>query len=132
MRTWSVSGTAFALCTTSSSLSMSTSTSMGAEVYWLLGRILRRTRPPVREKLPETARYRLWDELLDIAAESGDFLDAARRHEADLRARHHVDRLDLGCECAVQLVHLEFPFEVRDHAKTLHDHLCVPLQGALH
>ena len=41
-------------------------------------------------------------------------------------ARHHVDGLDLRREVTVQLVHLELPLEVGDHAQALDDHLRLP------
>src|SRR5579862_6465306 len=123
MRTWSVSGTAFALWTRSSSLSMSTRTSI-CRMLLLVGQW--GPAPSVRESLPQTARDGFGHELFDISAEGGDLLHAARRNEAHLRARHHVDGLDLGRERAVELVHLELPLEVGDHAQPLHDHLRVP------
>src|SRR5579862_4261874 len=123
MRTWSVSGTAFALWTRSSSLSMSTRTSI-CRMLLLVGQW--GPAPSVRESLPQTARDGFGHELFDISAEGGDLLHAARRDEADLRARHHVDGLDVGCERAVELVHLELPLEVGDHAQPLDDDLRVP------
>src|SRR5262245_136671 len=118
MRTWSVSGTAFALCTRSSSLSMRTRTSMRSS---LLLRADRRAGPPLREQLAEAARHGLRDEVVDVAAEGGDLLDAARGEEAVLRARHQVHGFDLGGEIPVQVVHLELPLEVRDGPEAL-DH----------
>src|SRR5579862_606344 len=123
MRTWSVSGTAFALWTRSSSLSMSTRTSI-CRMLLLVGQW--GPAPAVRESLPETARDGFRHELFDISAECGDLLHAARRDEAHLRARHHVHRLDVGREGAIELVHLELPLEVGDHPKPLDDHLRVP------
>src|ERR671935_1626967 len=125
MRTWSVSGTAFALCTRSSSLSMRTSTSMSRRI--LLLRADGSAGPTAREELGEATRDGLGDELVHLAAERGDLLHAARRHEAVLRAGHDVDGLDVRREGPVQVVHLELPLEVRDHAQALHDHLRVPL-----
>src|SRR4249919_2640136 len=104
MRTWSVSGTAFALCTRSSSLSMSTRTSMGCSLpgsqpgeAWLPPRaatLLLRARggaaPPFREELPEPRGHRGRDQLVDVSAEGGDLLHAARRDERVERAGHHV------------------------------------------
>src|SRR5919205_2573211 len=135
MRTWSVSGTAFALWTRSSSLSMRTRTSMSAASYscgptWksgLLAGVLGRPGPSVREEHLEPLRDRRRHELRHVAAERRDLLHAARRDEAHLRARHHVHRLDLRRELAVELVHLELPLEVRDDAQALDDHLRVPL-----
>src|SRR5947209_10832941 len=100
MRTWSVSGTAFALCTRSSSLSMRTRTSMAGECsrragFRLFRGVLGGARAAVREQLAEAPRNRLRDELVHPAAEGCDLLDAARRDEAVLRARHHVHRLDV-------------------------------------
>src|SRR6266508_2585229 len=110
MRTWSVSGTAFALCTRSSSLSIRTRTSMRRQcTAWgglLLG-VDGSSRASPRVQLGEAAGDGGGDELLDVAAEGGDLLHAARGDEAVLRARHHVDGLDLGPERPVQVVHLE-------------------------
>src|SRR4051794_8259769 len=141
MRTWSVSGTAFALWTRSSSLSIRTSTSMpwqssfggcrNGPARGSLARILRGAGPAGREELLEALRHRVGHEGGDVAAESGDLLDPARRDEADRRARHHVDRLDVRREMTVQLVHLELPFEVRDHAQALDDRLRVPFAREL-
>src|SRR5205814_3548031 len=116
------------------SLSISTSTSIGPGVYpswrliplWLLAGTLRRSRAPVREELCQTARDRGRHERRDVAAEGRDLLHAARGDEAHLRARHHVDRLHLRRERPVELVHLELPLEVRDHAEALDDRLRVP------
>src|SRR5581483_4674200 len=124
MRTWSVRGTAFALWTRSSSLSIRTSTSMARGIL-LLG-VEGGPASAVREELPQAARDGRGHQLLDVSAERGDLLHAARGDEAHLGARHHVDGLDVGRERAVELVHLEFPFEVRDHAQPLHDHARVP------
>src|SRR5436305_5799876 len=121
MRTWSVSGTALALCTRSSSLSMRTRTSIRACSLLLVGH--RGAAAAVREHLLQAARHGEGNELLDISAERRDFLHAAARDEAHLRAGHHVDRLDLGCERPVQLVHLELVLEVGEDAEALDDHL---------
>src|SRR4051794_10119034 len=117
MRTWSVSGTAFALCTRSSSLSIRTRTSIRSSLLvgadgsaFLAGAV----------QLAEPARDGIGHEFLDVSAERGDLLHAARGDEAVLRAGHHVDGLDLRRERAVQVVHLELPLEVRDHAQALH------------
>src|SRR6266404_4052799 len=128
MRTWSVRGTAFALCTRSSSLSIRTRTSMGfslasaASISW----ILRRARTSCREHFLEPPRHRLGDEVGDVAAEGRDLLHPAGRDEAHVRARHDVHRLDVGGEVAVQLIHLELPLEVRDDAQPFHDRLGLP------
>src|SRR3712207_3838418 len=98
---------------------MSTSTSIRSSLLLPVGgharlsvlRVLGRSRTAVREELAEPARDRLRHELVHLAAERGDLLDAARGDEADLRARHHVDRLDLRRERPVQLIHLELPLE---------------------
>src|SRR2546423_14103128 len=92
----------------------------------LLGRVLGRPGPACREELLEPARNGLRHELGDVAAERRDLLDAARRDEAHLWARHHVHRLDVRREVAVELVHLELPLEVRDDAEALDDRLRVP------
>src|SRR5690348_5963709 len=106
MRTWSVSGTALALCTRSSSLSIRTSTSMALS---LLLRAQRGAAASVREELPETLGDRLGDQFVHLSAKGGDLLHAGGRDERDLRARHHEDRLDVGREVPVELVHLELP-----------------------
>src|SRR5262249_40746051 len=124
IRTWSVSGTAFALCTRSSSLSMRTRTSMAWGILLLL--VQRGPALSAREEFPQTARDGRWHELFDISAEGRDLLHAARRDEPHLRARHHVHGLDVRRERAVQLIHLELPLEVGDHAEALHDHLRFP------
>src|SRR5437763_11975404 len=126
MRTWSVSGTAFALCTRSSSLSIRTRTSMGSSLLLVRQRSAAAT---VREHLLETPGDGAWHELFDISAEGGNLLHPARRDEADLRARHHVDRLDVRRQVPVQLVPLELPFEVRDDPEALDDRLGVPAAG---
>src|SRR5215207_3963806 len=112
MRTWSVKGTAFALWTRSSSLSMRTRTSIRRSVLvesekplFLRGK--RGPGLPLREHLGEASRDRFGHEHVDRAAERGDLLDAARGDEAVLRVRHEVDGLDVGREGAVQMVHLE-------------------------
>src|SRR5581483_10845443 len=94
-------------------------------------RVLRRARPAVRKELLEPSRDRLGHERGDVAPERGDLLHAARRDEAHVRARHHVDGLDVGREVAVQLVHLELPLEVGDHAQPLHDRLRLPFAREL-
>src|SRR2546422_9450472 len=104
MRTWSVSGTALALCTRSSSLSMRTSTSMALS---LLAGADGGSRSRLRVELAEAPGDRRRDELVDVAAEGGDLLDAARGDEAVLRAGHHVHRLDVRSEQAVSVVHSE-------------------------
>src|SRR4051794_18781873 len=123
MRTWSVRGTAFALCTRSSSLSIRTSTSMSLS---LLLRAERGAAAPVREELPEAHGDRLGDQFVHLSAKRGDLLHARRRDERDLRARHHEDGLDVGREVAVELVHLELPLEVRGDAEALDDRLRLP------
>ena len=80
-----------------------------------------------RIQLHEALRDRLRHQLVDAPAERRDLLHAARGDEAVLRARHHVHGLDLGRELAVQVVHLELPLEVRDHAQPLHHRLRVVL-----
>src|SRR5918996_1643094 len=133
MRTWSVSGTAFALCTRSSSLSMRTRTSMRSPESSVAGRqdgsfagILGCAGLPVGELLGQPPRDGFGYQLVHFTAEGGDLFDPARRDEAHLRARHDVDGLDFGGEVAVQLVHLELPLEVRDDAQALHDRLRLP------
>src|SRR5919109_2054045 len=131
MPTLSVRGTAFALWTRSSSLSMRTRTSMRRSLLVeaekpLFLRGERRAGLPLREHLREAARDRLRDELVDRAAERRDLLDAARRDEAELGVRHQVDGLDVGSERAVQVVHLELPLEVGDHAQALDHRLRAP------
>src|SRR5687768_13696730 len=123
MRTWSVSGTAFALCTRSSSLSIRTSTSIRRI---LLLRAQRRPAAPVREHAPEPLGYGFRNQLVHVSTEGGDLLHAAGGDEADLGARHHENRLDFRGERPVQVVHLKLPLEVRDHAQALDDHLRLP------
>ena len=55
----------------------------------------------------------------DVPAEGRELLDAARGDEAVLGAGHDVDRLDLLRLTAVELVHLELVFEVRDGAQAV-------------
>src|SRR5215213_3994312 len=124
IRTGSVRGTAFALCTRSSSLSMRTSTSIGPRMLLLLAE--RCPASTVREHLLQAPRDRVRNQFLDVSTERRDLLHPARGHEADLRTRHHVDRLDLRREVAVELVHLELPLEIRDDAQALDDHLRFP------
>src|SRR5918992_741832 len=138
MRTWSVSGTAFALCTRSSSLSMRTRTSMRSPESSVAGRgdgsfagILGCAGLSVRELLGQPLRDGFGYQLVHLTPEGGDLFDTARRDEAHLRARHDVDRLDLGGEMAVQLVHLELPLEIRDDTQALHDRLGLPAPGEL-
>src|SRR6266849_2253339 len=109
MRTWSVRGTAFALCTRSSSLSIRTRTSMGFSLASaaLIPWILRGARTSCREHFLEPAGNRLGHEVGDVAAEGRDLLHPAGRDEAHVRTGHHVHRLDIGGEVAVELIHLE-------------------------
>src|SRR6187397_634952 len=132
MRTWSVSGTAFALCTRSSSLSMSTSTSMGDQstgwtglLLWVEGSAWAAAGVQLGEARRDFGRH----ELLHIPAEGGNLLHAARGHEAELRARHHVHGLDVRRERPVQMVHLELPLEVRNCAEALHHRRRAPAAG---
>src|SRR4051794_33099425 len=85
----------------------------------------------VREHLLQAAGDGCWHELFDISAERRDLLHAARGYEADLRARHHVDGLDVGSERPVQLVHLELPLEVGDDAQPLDDRAGLPTAGGV-
>src|SRR6266550_4185663 len=64
------------------------------------------------ETSPRTVSRPPPERAVNLSPERGDLLHATRRDEADLRARHHVDRFDLGRECPVELVHLELPLEV--------------------
>src|SRR5438046_10532024 len=125
MRTWSVRGTAFALCTRSSSLSISTSTSMEPESTDTRGAhsFLWRKRCAGASggiELFEPLRDARWNEVGDVAAELCDLLDPARGDEAHLRARHHVDGLDVGGKRAVELVPLALPLEVGADAEAIH------------
>src|SRR5436305_13452334 len=115
MRTWSVSGTALALCTRSSSLSMRTRTSISGCSLLLVGD--GGAASAVREHLLQPARDGLGHELFDISAERCDLLHPGARHEAHLRAGHHVDRLDLRRERPVELVHLKLVLEVGEDAE---------------
>src|SRR3989442_1022673 len=127
MRTWSVSGTAFALWIRSSSLSIRTRTSISPPS--LLLRAQRGAGPTLRKHLAEAFRNHRRHEFVDLAAEGGDLLYAARGDEAVQRARHHVERLHLRCEDPVQVVHLKLPLEVGDHAKALDHRLRAPAPG---
>src|SRR5436190_4537732 len=98
---------------------MRTSTSMGAAIL-LLG-VEGGPTPTAREELAEAARDGRRNEIVDVSAERCDLLHAARGDETHLRARHHVDGLDVGGERAVELIHLELPFEVGDDAQALRD-----------
>src|SRR5919201_4278868 len=128
IRTWSVSGTALALCTRSSSLSMSTSTSISGSL------LLRRDGGSGATggiHLPESPRYRFGHQLVDPAPEGGDLLDAAGGDEAVLRPGHQVARLHVRRERPVQVVHLELPLEVGDHSQSLDHRLRPPAAGLL-
>src|SRR3954447_12954168 len=113
MRTWSVRGTAFALWTRSSSLSIRTSTSMAWKSSFggcrngpargSFARILGGPGPAGREELPEALRHRVRHEGGDVPAVGGDLLDAARGNKAHRRARHDVDGLDVRRDMPVQL-----------------------------
>ena len=76
----------------------------GSKVYslgQLLAGALRRPGPAVREELRGSGGPTgSGTSSSHVAAERGDLLDAARGDEAHLRARHHVDRLDVGRERA--------------------------------
>src|SRR4029453_15372338 len=101
MRTWSVSGTALALCTRSSSLSMSTRTSMDmdgtrdpgcavapehARLCASVLRAERSTRPAVRVQLAEALGDGRGHQAVHVPAERRDLLDAARGDERKLGA----------------------------------------------
>src|ERR1700730_12062377 len=122
MRTWSVRGTAFALCTRSSSLSISTRTSIAPESSFG-GRRSRDRTTKTSSAGPAVAKPRYSP---GFAAVGGDLLDAPPRDEAHGRARHDVDSLDVGREMPVQLVHLKLPLEVRDHPQPFEDRLRIP------
>src|SRR5205823_7480169 len=94
-------------------------------------RIFRGSRSTLREKLDKPLGYAFGHELVHLSAERRDLLYPARGDEADARARHHVDGLDLRRERPVELVHLELPLEVRDHAQALDDRLRLPLAREL-
>src|SRR3954468_22158350 len=126
MRTWSVSGTALALCTRSSSLSIRTSTSMA---FSLLLRAERGAASSVREQLTETLGDRLGDQFVNLSAKRRNLLHAGRGNERDLRAGHHEHRLDVGRQVPVELVHLELPLEVGGDAQPLDDRLRLPATG---
>src|SRR5438876_6640317 len=89
-------------------------------------RIFRGSRSAEREKLAKPLGYAFGHELVHLSAERRDLLYPARGDEADARARHHVDGLDLRRERPVELVHLELPLEVRDDAEALDDRLRLP------
>src|SRR5207342_643649 len=108
---------------------MRTSTSIGRRIL-LLG-VEWGAASTVREELLQAAGDGGGDELADVAAKGSDLLDAARGHETDLRARHHVDRLDLRRERPVELVHLELPLEIGDDTEPFDDHFRVPAAGEI-
>src|SRR6056297_903767 len=58
------------------------------------------------------------DEFRDVAVESGDFLDQARRDEAVFLGRRQEHRFRLLHEVAIHRCQLELVFEVRDRAQT--------------
>src|SRR5262245_31094639 len=118
MRTWSVRGTAFALCTRSSSLSMSTRTSIRSSL--LLG-AYGSAGFRLREQLPEPLRDGCGNEGINVSTKGRDLLHARGRDEAELRIGYQVGRLDLRRERPVEMVHLELPLEVGDRAQPL-DH----------
>src|SRR5215208_7298153 len=66
-------------------------------------------------------------EIVDLTPKGGQFPDAARGQEAVLGRAHQVDGLDVGCLKAVELVHLELVFEVRDRPQALDDRARVVL-----
>src|SRR6266508_6580328 len=82
-----------------------------------------------REHLLEAACDRLRNEITHASSEGRDLLDPARGEEAVLRARHQIHRLDLRGEVPVQVVHLEFPLEIRDRAEAFDHGLRAPAAG---
>src|ERR1039458_1509952 len=113
-------GTDLALCTKSSSLSMSTKTSIASPSSSAFQLFL------------QPSRDFAGDEIVDPAPEGGELLHTTRRKETVLRAGHQVNRLDLRVLPAVELVHLQLVLEVRDRAQSLHDRLCPNVAGGLH
>src|ERR1039458_7740992 len=112
-------GTDLALCTKSSSLSMSTKTSIASPSSSAFQLFL------------QPSRDFAGDEIVDPAPEGGELLHTTRRKETVLRAGHQVNRLDLRVLPAVELVHLQLVLEVRDRAQSLHDRLCPNVAGGI-
>src|SRR5215203_3431325 len=104
-------GTSLALCTKSSSLSISTRTSIATFPSLAAQLFLQPCRDPLR------------DQSFDRSAEPGQLLDPARAEETVLGAGHEVERVDVGSLQAVELVHLELVLEVGDRAQALDDDL---------
>ncbi len=115
----SVSGTVRALWTRSSSLSMSTRTSILSDPPWL-------AYPRVGNSSPQAAGHRRRHEVVDLAAERRDLLDAARAQEAVLGRSHHEHCFDVGGQLPVELRHRELVLEVGDGPQALEDDVRVP------
>jgi len=58
------------------------------------------------------------DKKLDLAAESPDFLDDARRNVGEFFAGHEKDSFEMGLEFAVHEGKLKFKLEVGDRTQT--------------
>src|ERR1039457_2308430 len=104
-------GTDLALCTKSSSLSISTRTSIASPSSSASQLFLQ----PFRDLLR--------DEIVDPAPERRELLHATRGQKTVLRAGHQVNRLYSRVLSPVQLVHLQLVLEVRDRTQPLHDRL---------
>src|SRR5439155_18434209 len=83
------------------------------------------------KELLETTGDARWNEVVHVASEGSDLLDAARGEEAVLRAGHQVHGFHLGRELAVEMVHLELPLEVGDRAEALDHRARAPAAGEL-
>src|SRR5688572_26147918 len=75
--------------------------------------------------LPHVRLKRLRDvlrnEAIDRCAERDQLLHARRREEEPLRSGHEIDHLDVGCELAIHVAHLELELEVRERADPADD-----------
>src|SRR4051794_10136066 len=79
----------------------------------------------------EGADDRFRDKLGHGAAELGDLPNTARRDERVGWRAHQVDRLDVGGESLVQVIHLELPLEVGDRTQTFHERARALVAGEL-
>src|SRR3990170_8809918 len=84
-----------------------------------------------RQRFLQAPCNRLWDKIGDVTAEHGDLLHSARGEKTVLRRRHQVDRLYVGGQLAVELVHLELVLEIGDRAQAFDDRLGAAFAGEL-
>src|ERR1700751_2623197 len=119
----------FALCTRSSSLSISTSTSIvaypcrapAAWGLWIDFMYSSDAISSASELFLQALCDLLGDQILDLPPERRKLIHAALGQETVLRARHQVHGLYLRVLAPVQLAHLELVLEVGDRAQALHD-----------